>query len=126
MNDLLGSAGNQSPAQRKEEDIELGDIHIRTDATTDIQQAMQRFFKTVEEIKLELAEIKGLQHEVIEMNENGKALVKTKEVKQHQENMQVSGSAMSKSNFEICMEGGLSCEPLSMVNACAVGKSESS
>lgn len=50
---------------------------------------MRRFFAIVEDIKANMTEIKGLQKEVVDLNEKGKTIVKTKEVQKHQEEMQV-------------------------------------
>jgi syntaxin 1B/2/3 len=62
---------------------------------------MQRFFKTVEELKSDMAKIRGLQREVTEMNERGKTIVKTKEVQRHQEAMQVSARMIKICFFAI-------------------------
>jgi hypothetical protein len=52
---------------------------------------MNRFFATVEEVKADLAQINGLQQEVVRMHEASKTLVKSKEVQRSRQEMQVRG-----------------------------------
>lgn len=95
MNDLLGGSGPpgrgrssryKAPADVEDEDLEAGPP---PPPPTDEEQSMQHFFKIVEELKADMAEIKVLQREVTTLNEKGKTIVKTKEVQRHQEEMQV-------------------------------------
>ena len=89
MNDLLGGS-SEAKYRADDGDIEAGDPALPTPPVgTDGDQAMKAFFKTVEEIKENMAEIRGLQREVVDLNEKGKTLVKTKDVHKHQEEMQV-------------------------------------
>lgn len=50
---------------------------------------MQAFFKSVEEIKKDMADIRELQRDVNQMHEKGKTIVKSKEMQRHREDMQV-------------------------------------
>lgn len=52
-------------------------------------QAMRGFFANVEAIKADMAEIRSLQREVLEMHERGKTIVKSKDMERHREAMQV-------------------------------------
>jgi hypothetical protein len=51
--------------------------------------AMQQFFKSVEDIKGDMAEIRGLQRDVMTMHEKSKTIVKSKEMEKHRKDMQV-------------------------------------
>ena len=97
MNDLLGGAqaGGKRGAKYQPDDDgaeEHGDIEEGgppPPPPTDEEQSMKLFFKSVEALKTDMAEIRGLQREVTDLNEKGKTIVKTKEVQKHQEEMQV-------------------------------------
>ncbi|KAG2443437.1 hypothetical protein HXX76_001795 [Chlamydomonas incerta] len=57
---------------------------------------MQEFFKKVEQVKTDLAEIKELQKEILSMHEKGKTIVKSKEMQKHRELMQEKIDAVNK------------------------------
>ena len=103
MNDLLGGSAASKSARYKADDDEGGDIEEGgppPPPPTDGEQAMQRFFATVGELKADMASIRGLQREVVDLNEKGKTIVKTKEVQKHQEEMQVG---LRQAGMGICM-----------------------
>ncbi|MEW5300696.1 MAG: hypothetical protein WDW38_005370 [Sanguina aurantia] len=88
MNDLLGAAraGQTSSLYAGEgADLEEGGYHP---PPTDSEKEMQEFFKQVEAVKTDMAEIRGLQREVNQMNERSKIIVKSKEMQKHREDMQ--------------------------------------
>ena len=58
---------------------------------TDEETAMARFYEDIDKLKANIASIRGMQREVKDLNETGKTLVKTKDVHQHREEMQVRG-----------------------------------
>ena len=94
MNDLLGGApaSKRSARYKADYDDDEGDIEEGgppPPPPTEGDQSMQKFFATVEELKADMATIRGLQKEVVDLNEKGKTIVKTKEVQKHQEAMQV-------------------------------------
>lgn len=89
MNDLLGAAraGQTNSLYAGEGgDLEEGGYHP---PPTDSEKEMQEFFKQVEAVKTDMAEIRGLQREVNQMNEKSKIIVKSKEMQKHREDMQV-------------------------------------
>ena len=104
MNDLLGGAPERSkrsarapPASsasmRANELYDAEEVDLEEGPPppppSEGEHSMKAFFKTVEELKENMAEIRGLQREVVDLNEKGKTLVKTKAVQKHQEEMQV-------------------------------------
>ena len=98
MNDLLGGAqaGGKRGAKYQPDDEGAEEQHGDIEEggpppppPTDEEQSMKLFFKSVEALKTDMAEIRGLQREVTDLNEKGKTIVKTKEVQKHQEEMQV-------------------------------------
>ena len=121
MNDLLGGAPERSkrsarapPASsasmRANELYDADEVDLEEGGPpppppSEGEQSMKAFFKTVEELKENMAEIRGLQREVVDLNEKGKTLVKTKAVQKHQEEMQVGAGNLSG----ICM--GVSTHP---------------
>lgn len=97
MNDLLGAAraGQDNSLYARDSDIEEGTYHP---PPTDSEKEMQEFFKKVEDIKTDMAEIRGLQREVNQMNEKSKIIVKSKEMQKHREDMQVGETSGCLSN----------------------------
>lgn len=94
MNDLLGDGlggdGGRGGKRSKQQAVESGDIEMGfAPPPTDQQLAMQQFFTAVEEIKKDMAEIKGLQKDLDQMHERSKTIVKSKEMQRHREEMQV-------------------------------------
>ena len=84
MNDLLGNVRADGGAI-DEEDIEAGYAPPPNEA----EQSMQTFFKYVDDIKTDIAEIRNLQKEINTMHEKSKTLVKTKDMQKHRDDMQV-------------------------------------
>lgn len=101
MNDLLGDIkgkGNALYSNKDDDDFDIeqgrstkgGGAGASEPAAPPTEQelSMGAFFKSVEAVKGDLAQIKALQLEVTELHERGKTIVKTKEVQRHQEAMQ--------------------------------------
>eukprot|EP00197_Chlamydomonas_leiostraca_P011442 CAMPEP_0202869470 /NCGR_PEP_ID=MMETSP1391-20130828/12469_1 /ASSEMBLY_ACC=CAM_ASM_000867 /TAXON_ID=1034604 /ORGANISM="Chlamydomonas leiostraca, Strain SAG 11-49" /LENGTH=310 /DNA_ID=CAMNT_0049549791 /DNA_START=174 /DNA_END=1103 /DNA_ORIENTATION=+ len=93
MNDLLGDAGGdggkgrggrKNPAYSGQGDVEEG----FEAPPTEQEMAMQQFFRSVEDIKTDMAEIRGLQRDVMAMHEKSKTIVKSKEMEKHRKEMQ--------------------------------------
>eukprot|EP00955_Chlamydomonas_euryale_P080887 363493-Chlamydomonas_euryale.AAC.5 len=114
MNDLLGSLpaaaaappGNGAAAANALGDGRGGDavafdveqgspyggapaVAAMTAPTTPADAAMASFFASVDEINNDVERIKVLQGSVVDLHEAGKTLIKTKDVKNHQSDMQV-------------------------------------
>ncbi len=83
-----GSATGKNPAyQGMEGDIELGEVG---GAANGVQgKAVQQFFRQVEVIKADIAEIRRWQDALKDEHERSKALIKSKEVQQSRQTMQV-------------------------------------
>ncbi len=96
MNDLLGNVRGGSDDGVRAEDVEAGFAAPPTEA----EMSMQAFFKYVEDIKTDVAEIRSLQKEINEMHERSKTIVKSKEMQKHREDMQVRGCSST------CMHRG--------------------
>mmetsp|Transcript_23457 Transcript_23457/g.51498 ORF Transcript_23457/g.51498 Transcript_23457/m.51498 type:complete len:312 (-) Transcript_23457:687-1622(-) len=90
MNDLLGNVkkGSTLYEGRDDDDVETGLDGAPLPPASDKEMSMKRFFEQVEDIKKDLAEIRSLQKEVLQMHEKSKTIVKTKEMQQHQQAMQ--------------------------------------
>lgn len=88
MNDLLftvkGQDGIGSGRQPGSHDIEAGYTAAQSEKTKE----METFFAKVDEIKAEMAEIRGKQREIEQMHERSKMIVKQKEMQQSREEMQ--------------------------------------
>lgn len=99
MNDLLGNVGGQASSAAPPgvntanplsygalEDAEAG---MAAAAQPSHDKSMASFFAAVEDIKGDIGKIQQLQEEVVELHETGKTLIKTKDVKKQQGDMQV-------------------------------------
>ncbi|GFR49180.1 hypothetical protein Agub_g11204 [Astrephomene gubernaculifera] len=98
MNDLLGTVKGRNALYGGDDDeLEIEDIEEQVaPPPTDAEREMQDFFKRVEQIKLDLAQVKDLQREVLSMHEKGKTIVKTKEMQKHRETMQDKIATVNK------------------------------
>ena len=86
MNDLLGNVrGGGEENGFEADDIEAG----YQPPPSDGEQSMQSFFRYVEDIKTDVAEIRSLQREINSMHEKSKTLVKSKDMQKHRDDMQV-------------------------------------
>ncbi len=95
MNDLLGTVKTNALYGSPDEDDEFEDVEANiAPPPSEAEREMQEFFKKVEGIKTDLAEIKFLQKDVETMNEKGKTIVKPKEMQKHREDMQVRAYVM--------------------------------
>lgn len=108
MNDLLGTVrddyGKRGRSSGGGNPLYGGDEEEGFEAPPNEQElAMRQFFKAVEEIKTDMAEIRGLQREVNQMHEKSKTIVKSKEMQRHREEMQVSRAPFSMLACELCM-----------------------
>lgn len=93
-NDLLAQVKGKNALYDGEDDNEIEDIEEQVaPPPTDAEREMQEFFKKVELVKTDLAEVKELQKEILSMHEKGKTIVKSKEMQKHRELMQVRGLA---------------------------------
>lgn len=89
MNDLLGDIRS---ANEVHVDLESGQPAARegtSSSPSDEGIAMSRFYDSVAEVKSNLAELKGMQDEIKDMNETSKTLIKSKDVEKHRGDMQV-------------------------------------
>eukprot|EP00798_Chlamydomonas_sp_ICE-L_P018466 gene18466-24952_t len=84
MNDLLGGVRGGGGDVIDVDDIEAG----YAPPPTESEQSMQNFFKAVEGVKGDIAEIRTLQKEINSMHEKGKTIVKSKDMQKHREDMQ--------------------------------------
>ncbi|KAG1680000.1 hypothetical protein FOA52_007064 [Chlamydomonas sp. UWO 241] len=114
MNDLLGEvrdtqsasshllADGRTPATH--DDIELGINPFGATTASSTGGAgqsfgdasMAEFFAAVEDIKSDIEGIKALQGQVVDLHEAGKTMIKTKDVKQQQADMQAKINEVSK------------------------------
>ncbi len=88
MNDLLGNVKSTGDVQLTINDGP-GTGTAATAASSTADASMQDFFAQVEDIKRDMADIRCYQREFTDLNEKGKTLVKTKDVHEHREAMQV-------------------------------------
>ncbi len=93
MNDLLGdikptiAAGGyaRGPGNSNGGDVEMGS----SGGAAGDQDALQSYFREVESIKKEMDGIKAAQRDLMTMHENTKAMIKTREVQQARQAMEV-------------------------------------
>ncbi|PNW74183.1 hypothetical protein CHLRE_13g588550v5 [Chlamydomonas reinhardtii] len=96
-NDLLAQVKGKNALYDGEDDNEIEDIEEQVaPPPTDAEREMQEFFKKVELVKTDLAEVKELQKEILSMHEKGKTIVKSKEMQKHRELMQEKIDAVNK------------------------------
>lgn len=93
MNDLLSTVKSKRRGGKEggkdENELYEGMEAGFTPPVSDAEQAMQDFFRKVEEVKTDMGEIKSLQKEIVTLHEKGKTIVKTKEIQKHQEDIKV-------------------------------------
>lgn len=91
MNDLLGNVkGKGNTLYAGNEEVDEGVEEGFTAPPSDAEREMQEFFKTVEVIKTDMAEIRTLQKDITTIHEKSKTIVKSKEMQKQREVMQVS------------------------------------
>jgi hypothetical protein len=78
------------------------------------EKDMQSFFKLVEDIKTDMADIKGKQRDLQEQHEKSKTIVRSKEMQRHREEMQVTTLSIPQQAFRdtLCIS---SLQPLLLV-----------
>jgi hypothetical protein len=93
MNDLLGDVrpAIDAPAAANPLGDGRGDLEAGTSSA-----GLQAFFTEVDEIKRDLADIKQLQGEVEALHQQGKTIIKSRDVKAHQEVMQNKVNVVNK------------------------------
>eukprot|EP00201_Polytomella_parva_P023349 CAMPEP_0175047880 /NCGR_PEP_ID=MMETSP0052_2-20121109/5855_1 /TAXON_ID=51329 ORGANISM="Polytomella parva, Strain SAG 63-3" /NCGR_SAMPLE_ID=MMETSP0052_2 /ASSEMBLY_ACC=CAM_ASM_000194 /LENGTH=305 /DNA_ID=CAMNT_0016311833 /DNA_START=121 /DNA_END=1035 /DNA_ORIENTATION=+ len=95
MNDLLGSVKGNSLYAAENDDDEFMDMEQQATPISDADKQMQEFFKKVEDIKRDMAQIKSLQTDIVAMHEKGKTIVKSKEMQKHRDAMQAKINEVS-------------------------------
>ncbi len=95
MNDLLFAVKGQEPAgASRARNAESPGFDVEAGFTAQQSQKgkeMDGFFARVEEIKVDLAEIKAKQREIQQQHERSKTIVRKQEMQRHREEMQVGG-----------------------------------
>ena len=97
MNDLLGTVkgkGNNALYKGEEHEEEGHDEEQGfTPPPSAAETEMQEFFRKVEDVKKDMAEIRSLQKEITTIHEKSKTIVKSKEMQKQREVMQVCAQA---------------------------------
>lgn len=97
--DLLGTVKGGGGGKRKPpaDGGDVDEIDLEEDEfappPTEAEREMAGFFKAVEAIKIDMAEIRTLQKDILTTHEKSKTIVKTKEMQKQREVMQVRPSA---------------------------------
>lgn len=107
MNDLLPGLRGTGPQQvtvALNNDVEMGLAPRGTEQSSELTD----FFRRVEDIKADMAEIRALQRQISSQHEAGKTIIKTREMQRHQADMQVCPERRRLNIQQLCIFGMLS------------------
>jgi hypothetical protein len=85
----MAYTGNEQVRDQHGHDLEAGQM---PEFQTAAGQDMQQFFDKTREIQMMMEHIRAQQHDLWKMHEQSKVIVRTKEMTDHRERMQVRGT----------------------------------